>query len=213
MKIVVVVMNFKLTKKDKVLLYVLVIFLICFGFIWLVIFPQIDRSGDLDLSISDLQAKKMPMEAAVMGLDQMKSTYEQAVEKYDISLENFYPYMENYEIDKMITGLVTDQYNLTIASFTMSPVPTGVMVNKYHAAASGEEESSDSSQAVDGDSIPLLTSNVSVTASGQRKNIDELIDSLFKEYPAIRITGYTISGYGDTQTINLNCDVYMKTAV
>ena len=58
-------MSVKLTKRDKILLYIMAFVLVIFGFLWLAVFPQMNKSAELDASISDLETQKAPMEAAI----------------------------------------------------------------------------------------------------------------------------------------------------
>ena len=83
-------MTVKMTKRDKLLVYIMVIVLVVFGFIWFVIFPQIELSGTLDSTMNDLEGKKLPMEAAVMSLDSMKNTYEESIVDLDGALNDFF---------------------------------------------------------------------------------------------------------------------------
>ena len=71
-------MSVKLTKRDKILLYIMAFVLVIFGFLWLAVFPQMNKSAELDASISDLETQKAPMEAAILGLNGMQAAYEEA---------------------------------------------------------------------------------------------------------------------------------------
>lgn len=203
-------MTVKMTKRDKLLVYIMVIVLVLFGFIWFVIFPQIELSGTLDSTMNDLEGKKLPMEAAVMSLDSMKNTYEESIVDLDGALNDFYPYMQNYEIDKMFTGLLVDSYGLTVTNLSMTSIPAGVAVPPYMAAYSEAEEDTggeENTGEIDAQSIPVVTSGISITAQGEISGIQSLLDDLFNNYPSIRITGYSIT---DSGTLTLNCDLYMK---
>ena len=202
-------MSTKLTNKDKVLLYILSIVLVMFGFLWFLIFPQMNKSADLDLAISDLEAQKLPMDAAIMSIDTVEETYNLTSKRFEEAVEKFYPFMENYEIDKMFTNLMTHEYGLKILSLNMSSVPTGVMVEKYHAAAT-EESTEEVDNTAGAENIPLLTSSVNITAKGSRENIQKCVDSLFTDYPSMRVTAYSVGDDQGDGTLNLSCDLYMQ---
>ena len=202
-------MSGKLTNKDKILLYILSIVLVMFGFLWFLIFPQMNKSADLDLAISDLEAQKLPMDVAIMSIDTVEETYNQSSKRFEESVEKFYPFMENYEIEKMFTNLMTHEYGLKILSLNMSSVPTGVMVEKYHAAAT--EESTEEVDSTDSaENIPLLTSSVNITAKGNRENIQRCVDNLFTDYPSMRVTAYSVGDDQGDGTLTLSCDLYMQ---
>ena len=205
-------MSTKLTKKDKILLYILAVVLVMFGFLWFLVFPQMNKSADLDLAISDLEAQKLPMDAAIMGLKTVEENYNLASDKFAESVKNFYPYMENYEIDKMLTNLMTHDYRLKVLSLNMSGEPGGVMVEKYHAAVAEEssEEPPAETEAGIAENIPLLTSSINITAQGGRAQIQKFVDNLFADYPSIRVTGYSVEDGEADSTLTLSCDLYMQ---
>lgn len=203
-------MTVKLTKRDKLLLYLLVIVLIAFGFTWLVVLPQLDRSAELDLKIGELEAEKMPMEAAVKAVDSMRGLCEENRNTLEEELREFYPYLENYEIDKMVTTLMTETYGLTVSSLSMEDTPAGVPVPAYHAAGQEAGEEGEGAEP-DGEAVSVLTSSVSVSAEGDRSRMQALIDDLFYNYPSLRVTGYSIAGEGEDATLALQFDLYMRT--
>lgn len=123
-------MSVKLTKRDKILLYIMAFVLVIFGFLWLAVFPQMNKSAELDASISDLETQKAPMEAAILGLNGMQAAYEEAGRQYWNSVSSFHAYTENYEIDRMFTNLIVGQYGLRVVSLTMG-TPAGVAVEPY----------------------------------------------------------------------------------
>ena len=61
-------MSVKLTKRDKILLYIMAFVLVIFGFLWLAVFPQMNKSAELDASISDLETQKAPMELSLIHI-------------------------------------------------------------------------------------------------------------------------------------------------
>lgn len=202
-------MKIQLTKRDKTLLYALAIVLIVFGFLQLGIFPQLNRSTDLAAEIGELETQQLPMQAAVMGLPSVREAFAESEARLDETLADFYPYMENHEIGRLVTELLSDKYGLLISDLSMRDVPVGVAVPVYFAAQTGEEASA----SADGENIPVLSAPVSATATGARSRIQALIDDLFLNYPSLRVTGYTISESesGEAQ-LSLNLDLYMRTA-
>ena len=198
-------MSVKRTKRDKILLYIMAFVLVIFGFLWLAVFPQMNKSAELDASISDLETQKAPMEAAILGLNGMQAAYEEAGRQYWNSVSSFHAYTENYEIDRMFTNLIVGQYGLRVVSLTMG-TPAGVAVEPYWNGTDEKEEST----AIDPENISVLTVRVSVTATGSRDLCQQLIDDLYLNYPSLRITGYSFVGEGEDNTMNLNLDYYMK---
>lgn len=208
------------------MLYVLLIFIIVFGFLWLVIFPQMDTSSALTSTIDELETQKFPVEAAVQGLDRMESNLSEAQSNYDSAMKDFYPYMENYEIDRMLTGIMMDDYGLTVLSLNMSDVPSGITVPYYQGidpnAETAAESSADTTESTessavteDGEDasnyIPVLTSSVTISAEGSRQNLQNFVDSLFTDYPSLRVSSYSITDE-DVSQLDLSIDLYMKTA-
>lgn len=238
------------------LIYIMVVVLLIFGFVWLGILPQVNRASQLEIEITDLETKKVPIETAVKGLPGMMDTVGTAVENYRSSVEGFYPYMQTHEIDKMLTGIMINDFGLTVNSLSLNPAPELVMTPYYAPSfegivaalddelkklESGENisgENSETSAAQDGTAvgengetsgaegeavtaedeeveegkIPLYTSTVTITAEGTREKMQAFVDSLFKDYPSLRVTSYTISQLEGGLTLNLTCDFYMQLA-
>lgn len=223
-------MTAKLTKRDKMLLYIMAIVLVIFGFIWLLIMPQMNRAAELDLRIAELETQKLPMETAVMGLPGMTAAVETAKENLAATLEDFYPYMENYQVDKTLTNLMISKYNLTVSSLSLSPTPVGEMVAVYGEGVipDTEPEESEASESSDTESsepegtqepgeetltenIPLLTSKVTIAATGDRADLQRFVDDMFLNYPSIRVTDYAITSVQDGPlTLDVSLDFYMQ---
>jgi len=221
-------MTTQLTERDKRLIYLLVLVIIVFAFLELMIFPQLNRGADLDSTINSLQEEKMTMQVGVLSADSAKQNYNNSLAAYSAVVNTFYPYMQNYEIDRMFTSLMVDGYSMKVVSLKMSDTPAGKAVSSYlQASSSGSKSSSSSSSATD---YPLLTSMVTLTAQGTRDNAMRLLDALFTAYPSLRVTKYSIqsgtasASYYSSQTtgvsgladgdvqLSLTFDLYMQAA-
>ncbi|MEG1427405.1 MAG: hypothetical protein RSC76_06920 [Oscillospiraceae bacterium] len=124
-------MTTKMTKRDKMLLYVMSIVLVAFGFIWFLILPQLNRSAELELSVTQLESQKLPMEAAVMGIDGMNKTVASAKAQLEEKWQGFYPKMENYQIDKILTGIMIEDHHLRVENLSISATPVRTPIPTY----------------------------------------------------------------------------------
>jgi zona occludens toxin (predicted ATPase) len=206
-----VTMKIELTHKDRIMIYILVIFLVVFAIFWTLILPQMNRSSDLDASIDELETEQLPIQEANMAVDTMKTACDEASDNLSSALEQFYPYMQNYEIDKMLTSMMIDKYSLKVDSLTMSDSPAGVTLNYYQQITESSTIKTTSSGEDAADYIPILTSSVSITAEGTREQIQTFVDDLFTDYPSMRVTSYSITDQDSNVVLDLSCDVYMKT--
>ncbi|MDO4458912.1 MAG: hypothetical protein Q4C42_02350 [Clostridia bacterium] len=197
------VISSELTHRDKVLLYVLAIVVALFLFLKLGINPQMDRADKLDEQIIQLEEQKLPMEAAILSLSKLGDISTKAEEGYAEATDSFFEYMENYEVDKLLTTLVTEEHNLSMTSLEMGTAEA--LLTPYYLGLT--EETVDYSKSY----IPILTLGTGIKAKGNRKDIEKLIDDIFVSYPSIRITSYRIddsAGKGES-SLNLSADVYM----
>lgn len=162
-------MSTKLTKRDKVLLYVMSIVIIVFAFVWLVLIPQMEKSTELSTQIANLETEKQPMEIAAMGIEGMRTSVENAKKELSESLTMFNPYMQNHEIDKELTNLIVGTYGLNVKSLDMSPTPLAKMVKMYgYGSIEYPEEETEQSEPV-GPTIGGDTSESSATESSPSK--------------------------------------------
>lgn len=189
-------MTTKLTNRDKILLTVLAVFLVIAGFVVFLILPSIDKRSELEAQITEAETQQEEMESEISMLPAYQKKKEENEAKRKELIQDLYPMMENQEIDKMITNMILDM-GLMARDFTVSVRPENRNLTPYAASAMGLEEAlaqQDKAQGTEEDTSgnEIYISDISVTAIGSLENLQNLIDSITNEYPALRVVNYTI---------------------
>ena len=98
--------------------------------------------------------------------------------------------MKSEEIDKMITDLLLD-YGVFSRDLDIQVGTDEVELKPY-----GKDVTEDKEEISTG----IYAASVSVTATGKRNTLQQVIDTLARDYPSIRITAYNWSS--ELQTVN-----------
>lgn len=109
----------QLSKREKILLYLLAVFAVTAGMIMLVIVPAKERADALDEQILTSQMQVDSMQALIRSSTQMEEEIAQF--EADITLEQAYylPAMTSDDLDKFITGLL-QEHGLVAQSLAIS---------------------------------------------------------------------------------------------
>lgn len=221
-----------LTKRDKTLLEILSVVLAIVLFMSLVILPQWDKYTDGQVKLQEAEQKQQDMMMVIASESAVQERIKKGQEEFSVVTADFYPMMESHAIERMITRLALDN-GLEARDFDISSRPSASTLEPYFAsmlafemgmsAEEGSESgdagvsSSGGTQAVEQNVI--YSSMVQATMRGQRANIKTMIDSLYNNFPAVRILSYTIDSekamnaatgtQTDLSTLSLELEVYM----
>ena len=94
------------TERDKKLLFLILIALIVFMPYWFIIKPALANGSELKADLANARQEKEQMEMGLVRYYEYLSNFETNSKKYQEATEKFAPYMENNQIDKMVTDLV-----------------------------------------------------------------------------------------------------------
>lgn len=227
-------LDFTLTKRDKTLLQILSVILAAVLFMSLLILPQWNKYTDGKVKLTDVQQKQQDMELVIASENAVQERIKKGKEEFTVVTADFYPMMESHAIERMITRLALDN-GLTARDFDISSRPSASTLEPYFASMAAfemgliEEAGKDSDNAessgTDGaengsvDQDVIYSSMVKATVLGHLDNIKAMIDSLYNNFPAIRITSYSINSESamnadtgaqtDLSTLSLELEVYM----
>lgn len=125
----------KLSKREKVLLYVLLLALLVLGSIYLLIIPIANSYSEMNTLVGELQQQVLENRIAIAGME----GNEAAIEEYTARIEELQgllpPAMHNDEADHLVTALLTQHHlapqSLAIADVQLVQVaPQGVEVDE-----------------------------------------------------------------------------------
>lgn len=182
-------MKLTITEHDKKLLYFLAIFVIVVGFGGLVIRPLVVANLQISKKLEQAQEEKSNLEQKVGLSTSSKKVYDSLSKDLKKSVSDFYPMMKSEEVDKMITDLLLD-YGVFSRDLDIQMGTEEVQIKPYGKENVEEDEIS----------TGIYAAAVSLTATGKRNTLQKVIDTLGRDYPAIRVTSYNWSS--ELQTVN-----------
>lgn len=227
----------QLTKRDKTLLYILAIIVTLAIFIPLVILPQWNKYGKLADKLEEKEQKVQQMKTEIQGISTNNKLLEEKRVQFESTMKDYYPMMESESIERTITKMALDQ-GLSAKDLDVSTKPFNSELYPYFASGLAQElgmtdleaaqtaakkdgetvESEESKDAKEAAQTILYSSKVKASVVGKRENMEKLIDTIYSNYPAIRIAGYEIgtdtilkadSSVSETSTLTLSLEIYM----
>jgi Tfp pilus assembly protein PilO len=158
-------MRTKLTKRERVLVYIMIVVLVIFAG-WLLIEPAMETAIELKDQASLVEHEKSSNEQTIAMRPIYADTIAQTEERIDALGESFLPLMTNDDLDRYITGLLQEN-GLVAESLRMTPA--------------AEEAASAS----------LVKLSVKVMATGELPQFMALVQQL-SELDGIRLSRFTV---------------------
>lgn len=210
----------KLTERDKKLLLMMAYLVVIIGFGAFVFKPLINYYMDMGDEIVLLEAQKEEMDARIAEEPGLERRRNELADLYRISTQDYYPMLESEEVDKEVTGIVLS-CGMQALNLNIVMPQQGVAVTMYPYAETEagilSPDTADTEEAAGTQSFvyaPLVT----LTASGSKAQVDNLIDTMTRDYPAIRLRNYSrqrqTSGWEEEsftgmESVSLELELYM----
>lgn len=210
----------KLTERDKKLLLMMAYLVVIIGFGAFVFKPLINYYMDMGDEIVLLEAQKEEMDARIAEEPGLERRRNELADLYRISTQDYYPMLESEEVDKEVTGIVLS-CGMQALNLNIVMPQQGVAVTMYPyaetEAVTFSPDTADTEEAAGTQSFvyaPLVT----LTASGSKAQVDNLIDTMTRDYPAIRLRNYSrqrqTSGWEEEsftgmESVSLELELYM----
>lgn len=226
-------MTFTITERDKKLLSILAVVLIAALFIKFLIIPQLEAKSDLASESIEVDTQAMEMKLAIDTKGTLEEKLKDADEEFVQRAADYYPMMQSYEIEALITKMILNN-GMESRDLEVSSKSYVAEVNPYFASTMGLEMamtaeggedsgstdsgSSDGAQSVEQTQSTVYASQVNVTVTGTLKQAKHLIDVVNQEYPSVRIQTFHIDSEAaettegaavDMTTLDLGLEVYM----
>ena len=192
-------LDMELKPGDIILLKLLACVLILFFGLHFLILPGIDTHQQLVLEKEELAAQQEEMQAII---DNAPAVEEQiAAQKTTLSelTEDYYPLLENREVDELITGLILE-YNLFPVylgiSDTVQAVPEAYWLaadSTSDTSAQTDTELSAVNQSTEGSLVRYTNiTNVNVTIRGTEEEIYAFIDNLSRNVEGVQVRSFQL---------------------
>lgn len=198
----------KLSSREKVLIYILIILLIlCFG--WLILLqPQLNNN-------STLQSEK---EAYELQLNELQSNSLTTNETVDIVKLNqqvkelsdqLYNKMTKEDIDKLVTELATTHHivpkTLSMSEITQTDLSSS---DSSSESANTSDDSSSNKKSTDSSSASVYTCTVQQTCTGTQAQLEKLFDDV-KAMNGIYITSVSYQNGTGNLDLSITYTIYM----
>lgn len=198
----------KLSSREKVLIYVLVIILIlCFG--WLILLqPQLNNNSSL----------KSENDAYELQLSELKSNSGTTTETVDIVKLNqqvkelsdqLYNKMTKEDIDKLVTELATTHRivpkTLSMSELTQTDLSS---LDSSSESTNTSDDSSSNKKSTDSSSASVYTCTVQQTCTGTQAQLEKLFDDV-KAMNGIYITSVSYQNGTGNLDLSITYTIYM----
>lgn len=170
----------KLSSREKILIYILVILLIvCFG--WLILLqPQLTSHTSLKSSKDslELQLTELKATSSSSSTEDIKTQIMNVNQEIKALNDQFYNLMSKEDIDQLITNL-TIEHKISPTNLTMSEITQTHLEDKNKKDSSSDSSDTDeSSESKKDDSSYVYTCVVTQTCKGTKANLVNLMEDV-----------------------------------
>ncbi len=173
----------KLSKRERVLIYILLILVIITAMFYFLVKPAADRNSRLATELLNKQSEEMVVRHNISSLENQKTKTKELHEIITKENEEIFPILSNDEVDLLVTSLMLN-FNMAPNSLNISNAYLKQMLSY------GETKPQD-----ENDVLKVYTSAVTVKLSGTLTDLVDLLDHL-ENVRSIRVINYSVSGNG-----------------
>ena len=170
-------MKLEVTEKDIMLLKVVISAFIAFMMLRFVIMPSLDTFKEKEFSLEEASLVADEMQASIDGIEILEKNVAAKVSVLKESSINYYDYMENRQMDELVTGIMLDNNLFPISLSIIEAKPQ--MLNPYRIQT--EEQRSA------GTNNYICIGEVQMVLEGQKKDVWNMLDDIDENYPALRV--------------------------
>ena len=207
-------MKIELTERDKKLLTFMAVFAIVTLMGYYLIIPQIKKASEYEEKIEEQEAIQNVNDSKIGQLFLVESNNKDLESLIEGSKENYYPVMENDEIDNLVTNTVIEKYGLTAYDLSIGGKALAGLQPYVYSKKAITGESDAKSRAMNAaapiiseDGMPLWNEIVDVDTSttgiyvvsinmrlsGSSENITKFLDDLALTQKKLRLVNYSVS--------------------
>lgn len=215
-------MNYQLTQREKILIFVLSIFAVLVGGLMLLIQPALDHKLELQQELDEQLTLQMEMQSNIAQLPQLQKDQQTAKETTRQTGKAFYEPMSTNMVADLISGFL-DSYNLSATAMSVSDIRVKDLANgqfslpqengytwgnQIKAAQAGETGSGSGTSSGDSTTATtaqVLYSSITLTCVGERSNFEQFISNIAERLP-VQFIQVDVSQTGDFQ---VTLELYM----
>lgn len=191
----------KFTKREKVLLYILLCIILIVGSVFLLILPSYDKYNDLKTEHQNAQLELQSTRASIIDYTDLDKQIKKTSKELKQVKNKFYSEMEKEEVDSMITNMVIE-HGLTPSSLSVTDAANENVIS-YKTFTKNKNATSDKSE------NQLKVYNVNMTVSGTITNLQTLVNDANKS-KTLKVASVNYSGQdSDEKEMTITFKVFM----
>ena len=199
-----------LTKREKMLLYILAYILIIIVGGFMICLPVIEKHSELNDQFESMETQLSTIEASVVEYKDLDKKIEAANDEYNKQLENFYTAASTNteDIDQIITKMAID-HGLKPTSLQINEVVTEEIVSfeDFMKQMKKADDTKDTaSEEIESKKVKVY--NASLNVSGTIANLQKLVDDA-NTNKTLKVTGVTYTTSTGSKTMTVVFKVYM----
>lgn len=170
----------QLSKRERMLLYILICMVVFIGGIFLLVMPSFEKyttaksSRDTAVQVLASTKKNMP---DYTDVDEKLKTSEEALEKVK---KLFYSEMEKEDVDQIITSF-TVQHNLNPVNLNINSITTEDVIS-YEDYVASQDKSESSTEEKPESTVSAKVYDVSLTVTGTVEDVQQLVNDANNTY-------------------------------
>ncbi|WP_455791008.1 hypothetical protein [Amedibacillus sp. YH-ame10] len=170
-----------MTKREKILLYVLVYILIIVGGGFLLCMPALEKYNDLKAKYTTIETQWMSTKAGIIEYEDLDAKIEAATKDYNTAIDRFYiaDLTRTEDVDQLITSLAVNYY-LKPMSLQVSEVSEEEVVNYEEYIQELAKAQTKDAQATTEENATEKTKakvyNVTLTVTGTISNLQAMVN-------------------------------------
>ena len=215
-----------MTERDKTLLSAMAIAILLVVLGWFVFKPLVEQNIELNKHAAELESQRADAQDKLSMLENERNLNDSMMQQYLAATDSFYPMMQSTEIDRLLTSMVLGR-GLAAVNLSITMPQDLTDVKPYQYSVDGVQTQDDSADTASG----VYAATVSMSISGSKADLQQFIDTLYTDAPAIRIVSYAwnvtnvVSADGVTASpganntdaqqavLSLNMEIYMTDGV
>lgn len=193
----------KLTKREKILLYFLLCFVLAIGGLFVLVLPTMQAKNDAEVSYSSAKLELESLKSTIVEYGDLDAAIQDTQKQIDDLKQKFYAPMVNEDIDKLLKDKMLT-YSLTPLSMSISD-PVEVVLTPFQEKSTEDEEANTTAQE---NTATLGLVSVSVSFSGNTVNLANLVDDI-RAMEATQVGSLSYNASGDDNPLSISFKLYV----
>lgn len=203
-----------LSKREKTLMYVLVVLLIIVGGGFLLCLPAFEKYTTLKEEYSNVDAQYMTVKAGVVEYSDLEKKIEDATNAYNEQVSKFYIADETHaeDVDQLITSLSVNHNLKPMSLLINAATDEEVMSYRDYVAsmvAKSTTETADEGEEIEAATTTAKVYTVSLTVNGTIANLQALINDA-SNIKTLKVTDVSYTSQSDSiKSMTISFKVFM----